>query len=269
MNLVGPHIKNFDCFENVLKSASSRNLNIFQSFFINKAGNNKSEFDAAFKRRFINSYKDKFDKIFIHAPYIINLTYGNFSTQPVLKHELRRMQDFELTDIIFHSGGLFQNSVEKSAGNIARLLNYLSRKNPNLIFYLENTAFGRNSFASNIEELNLVYKNLDYPEKIKICIDTAHAYSFGYEINDSFIDLLKTLPENSIKLIHLNDSGSQLGEKIDTHVELGAGNIGLKNLQRFIQHEFLKNVPVILELPDVDPKQEILQLDLVRSWLNY
>lgn len=269
MNLVGLHIKNFDCFEAALKSAKLSNLNIFQTFFINKVGNNKIEFDASFRNNFLKNYKPKFDKIFIHAPYIINLTYGYYSTQPVLKHELRRMRDLELRDIIFHCGGLCDNSVEKSANNVSKLLNYISKNNPNLIFYLENTAFGKNSFASNIEDLNLVYRNLDYPEKVKICIDTAHAYSFGYEINDNFIELLKTLPENSIKLIHLNDSGSLLGEKIDTHAPIGSGNIGIDNLKRFIQNEFLKDVPVILELPDVEHDQEILQLDMVKSWINY
>lgn len=268
MSKVGLHIRNIDSFENVLKTALEKKLDIFQTFFISKMGQNFNEFSYNFQNNFLKNYKDKFSKIYIHAPYNINLTYGQYSSQPSLKRELKIMNQLELTDIIFHPGGLKNNSSSISASGVARLLNYLIKNNSDIIFHIENTAFGNSSFASNLKDFNEVFKNLDCPERVNIVIDTAHAYSYGYDIDSNFVDILKELPKNSISLIHLNDSGSLKGQKVDIHADIGQGNIGIENLKSFVQNQFIKNMPIILELPNLDNIKEIETLNKIKSWLT-
>src|SRR5437667_347320 len=76
---------------------------------------------------------------------------------------------------------------------------------------LENTCHGKLAVGSDILDFKVLLEKINKPERIGFCIDTAHAYSFGYDIaddqmQDDFIRLLEsTIGIERIKLIHLND----------------------------------------------------------------
>ena len=102
--------------------------------------------------------------------------------------------------------------------------------------------------------------------------DTAHAYSYGYDVAQSesqqaFINFLDaTIGIERIKLIHLNDTVEQLGSFIDRHGIMGQGNIGEHALKNFAMHPALCTIPLLMELPELSIEQELLILEKVRSW---
>ncbi len=113
---------------------------------------------------------------------------------------------------------------------------------------------------------------LDQPEKVGFCIDTAHAYAFGYNVadeqeQDAFIDLIgKTIGFDALSLIHLNDTKELLSSKRDRHDIIGQGMIGAHHLKRFMHHPKLVSVPVLLELPSLPEEEQKAILHTVNSW---
>jgi hypothetical protein len=55
-----------------------------------------------------------------------------------------------------------------------------------------------------------------------------------------------------LAMIHLNDSRSELGSRLDRHEHLGAGAIGPEGLARILTHPGLRHVTYYLETPGMD-----------------
>ena len=53
-------------------------------------------------------------------------------------------------------------------------------------------------------------------------------------------------------MIHLNDSKSELGSRLDRHEHLGAGRIGVAGLRHLLVHPSLAHVTYYLETPGMD-----------------
>ena len=125
------------------------------------------------------------------------------------------------------------------------------------LFILETAAGCGTEMMTTIEELGSFYNNFSekYKKRIKLCIDTCHVYSAGYNLGtkksvSEFIDLVqKHIKWKNVEVIHLNDSKTQLGSRIDRHESLGKGNIPLVGLKYFIKFCKEKQLPIILETP--------------------
>ena len=155
---------------------------------------------------------------------------------------------------------------------LAIALNHLFKQERDIILVLENSCHGNLAVGSDIIDFKLLLEKIDKPERINFCIDTAHAYSFGYNIADSaeqekFIQLLDTtIGIDRIKLIHLNDTLEQLGSRIDRHAIIGEGVIGKDALYHFAMHPQLCHIPLLLELPELTIEEELVVLNKVREW---
>lgn len=125
------------------------------------------------------------------------------------------------------------------------------------LFILETAAGCGTEMMTTIEELGSFYNNFSekYKKRIKLCIDTCHVYSAGYDLGtkksvNEFINLVqKHIKWTNVELIHLNDSKTALGSRVDRHESLGKGNIPLVGLKYFIKFCKDKQLPIILETP--------------------
>lgn len=131
---------------------------------------------------------------------------------------------------------------------------------------LENSASG---LTSNIQ--NLVYI-FNYMKKLPfvggICVDTAHLYQAGYDINQkSGIDrfLYELRDPSLVKLIHLNDSKTESGSCIDKHEHIGLGKIGIKGFKMFFTQTDFHLLPMILETPRPSIEYDIENLRVVKE----
>ena len=105
-------------------------------------------------------------------------------------------------------------------------------------------------------------------------MDTAHVFAAGYDIRkkEVFDSLLDEIDQNvgkkALKLIHLNDSQTELGSHNDRHEHIGKGFIGLKGLKYIVNHPRLSEVAFILETPKDTPAADKVNLNRVRRMMK-
>lgn len=248
------------------------NIPFFQCFMFTEQGS-YAPITAHDEAEFLEIRKKHFQQLYVHGSYWINLCSVQDEPERILWRELRMAKRLEFTHFIVHPGcALGNQSREEGIGRLATVLNRLLRHEHDITVVLENTAHGDLSVGSDITDFKYLLEYIDNPDRVKFCIDTAHAYSFGYDIADlpkqqAFIELIdQTIGIERIALLHVNDTDEACGCKIDRHKLIGSGHLGVDALQRFVQHPRLRTIPVILELPKTDAEQEREVLKLVRSW---
>ena len=154
-------------------------------------------------------------------------------------------------------------------------MNEILKNSPqDVTILLENTAGSGSSLGYKFEHLGKIINGVKKNDKLGVCLDTCHTFTAGYDFRTEkgLNNLLKEFDSivglNRLKLVHLNDSKAKLGSKIDRHEHIGKGEIGLAALKRFINHPELKDLPYILETPKKTPKDDPMNLAVVRKIIN-
>jgi deoxyribonuclease-4 len=108
--------------------------------------------------------------------------------------------------------------------------------------------------GSRFEELRAVLDAAsDLP--LGVCIDTAHTFAAGWDIRtaDGLEKTLqaidRTVGIDRVRVVHVNDSKTHLGSRVDRHEHIGKGKIGLEAFGRIVNHPFLAGRAFILETP--------------------
>lgn len=268
---MGLHLRLTQTVNDLAERAASLKLPIFQCFFIHQETNQFVMISDAEIAIFLDQWRKKFDQLYLHGSYWINLASASTSNR-ILMRELDLAKKLEFTHIIMHPGSA-RRTGKKADGiaAIARKLNAILKKETDITLVLENTAHAGHSIGGDLHDFLLLRERLEHPEKIKFCIDTAHAYSYGYDITQEkaqkhFLDLIqKCIGFENIALLHLNDIKQECGSRIDRHEVIGEGKLG-SILPEFINLEALKNIPIIMELPVMDEEKEKEILQMVRGW---
>ncbi len=270
MAKVGLHLRIKSTMKELIERALRLELPFFQSFLIHQ----KSKAYITCTKELITLCSlqgDCFDRRYVHGSYFINL--ASSYRQRILKKEIELAKRLSFTHVVFHPGAM-TDVVEREIGidRIAKTLDTILKRENDLIIVLENSAHAQKSLGGSLEELALIRSKLEHPEKVQFCLDTAHAYVFGYNIQDDesrhkFIEQAATLlGKESLALIHLNDTQESLGSRIDRHCIVGQGCLGKDVLKKFITHPLLKDVPIILELPELSEEKESKLLKEVQLW---
>ena len=265
---IGLHLRCNQSLMELVEKAARLELPLFQCFLRLPAGpiiaTNAKEI-ATFK-----DYCSRYSQLFVHASYRINLADASLNRHPALKQELYWAQKLGFTHMILHPGA--SPAYDEGIDAIVRALNTLLKSARDITIILENVAFTNPSIGGTITDLQLIRDKLDEPDRLGFCIDTAHAYAFGYDLADKvgreeYIALLgQTIGFEHIKLIHINDTDSTLGSRHDVHCRMGKGNIGTQALKEFALDPRLLHIPLLLELPAIEESEEKQDLMTVRSW---
>lgn len=272
MNPIGIHIRLTSTINDVIEKAIRLKLPVFQTFAVTDEGH-VIRLTPSMVERYLELKRKHFDNVYLHSSYWVNLSRDNLRSYRTFLKELALAQKLEFTHYILHPGAA-ENKLKKDANILilAKNLNLILSQNLPVHILLENTAHGGRSIGSDLEDFKTLLKYLDQPNKINFCIDTSHAYAYGYDLTseqdvEKFIELLKsTVTIEKIKLIHLNDTTEKLGAKIDKHHAPGHGNIGKASLKKLIQHPKLKHIPIIMELPKLEEHEELAIITEVKNW---
>ena len=206
----------------------------------------------------------------IHAPYLVNLAgpddIFHERSIDVLRHELTVAPAFGARFVNVHSGshkgsGL-DVGIERIASGIATVLVDLPDGPDAAILVLENTAGGGGGIGVDVDEMGAVLAAIAARGvplgRVAICLDTAHLWGAGHPIDTAAgVDRLvgefgDRIGLERLAMIHLNDSKSELGSRMDRHEHLGAGAIGPEGLRRILTHPGLREVTYYLETPGMD-----------------
>jgi deoxyribonuclease-4 len=139
---------------------------------------------------------------------------------------------------------------------------------------LETTAGSGTALGATFEELAEIIARIParLRRRVGVCIDTAHIFAAGYDIANSYDDVLArfddTVGLERLGAMHLNDSKVPLGSRRDRHELIGEGQIGAGAFRRIMTDDRLVAVPKLIETPKLDEPEvtDKRMLDLLRSY---
>jgi deoxyribonuclease IV len=221
--------------------------------------------------------------IAIHAPYLLNLAGPDepfyVKSVDLLRHELTVAPTFGARFVNVHTGSHKGSGPEagiaRIADGIATALEQVAEEPDAAVVVLENSAGGGGGLGVDVPEIAalleaIAARGVD-SRHIAICLDTAHLWGAGHPINTAEgVDRLVTEFDDRIGLerlamIHLNDSKSELGSRMDRHEHLGAGAIGPDGLRRILTHPGLQHAIYYLETPGMDTGYDAINAERARD----
>jgi deoxyribonuclease-4 len=208
--------------------------------------------------------------IAIHASYLINLAgpEDDFRDKSIaiLTEELRVAPGFGARFVNVHIGshklaGL-EAGIDRVGEGVARALADSPDGSDAPTLVLENSAGGGGGIGTTPAELEAVLEAASRhgadPARVALCLDTAHLWGAGHPISepegvDALVDEIdRRVGIERVVMMHLNDSKSTVGSRLDRHEHLGAGGIGAAGIQRWLTHPRLAHVTYYLETPGMD-----------------
>src|SRR4029079_18298063 len=159
-----------------------------------------------------------FAQLYAHGSYWINLANIEQEGHYALDRELTLARTLEFTHFVLHPGSA-KGAQKKEEGidAVVRSVNAALKKHADIIFVLENTAHGGMSVGGDITDLAQIYARINNPERVALCIDTAHAHVYGYDMityegRHNFISMIDdTVGISSLALLHVNDTQDARG----------------------------------------------------------
>lgn len=223
---------------------------------------------------------NSFSCVFGHTGYLINLgapaSENRDRSLKSLLQELQFAQDLGLPFLVLHPGAHLGAGEEAGLSQIISGLDevFAATRKSKVRIALENTAGQGSCLGNRMAHLAAIYDRIKRPERLGICLDTAHLFAAGYDIRqpkgwDSAIREISSLVGvKQIVAFHLNDSKTDLGSRVDRHAHIGQGKIGLEAFRHIVNDTRFKKHPACLETPKgPDLKEDIENLKTLRSLL--
>lgn len=196
-----------------------------------------------------------------HDGYLINL--GNPDPEKRQKSveafidEAQRVEQLGLLLLNFHPGShLGEISEEQCIDLIAKSVRQAISQTGEVVFVLESTAGQGSNIGYTFEQLAMIIERVGVRERVGVCLDTCHLYAAGYDIKDNYQKVLahfdRVIGFHLLKGVHLNDSKSALGQKLDRHHALGEGLLGWEVFARIMEDARFDDIPLVLETIDSD-----------------
>jgi len=214
--------------------------------------------------------------LIIHAPYTLNLaSANNFLYRISIKEFTQDVKDAKILGaeyLVIHPGSCKGEDMI-SLKKIAKALNIVLDNTRSLYIniLLENTAGDGSMLGYTLPQLKFILQRLKFNKRVGLCLDTAHAWCAGYEINTKeglslFVNEIEhEIGLERIKVIHLNDTLDDLGSRRDRHFHIGKGKIGKKGFRLIINHKAFRRIPFILETPRKNIDDDRNNLKVVRK----
>ena len=273
MRNIGLHLRLDSTILAILEKAQRISLSCFQCFFIDQKTGRPTKIIQKLINTFAQHRKLYTGIPFVHASYSINIADPERLRHPILEREIKMANTLGFSHMVLHSGSTRKaGSKEKGIDAVARFFNSLFKKERHMKFILENSAHTAMSIGGDLHDFRLLLEKINQPERLLFCIDTAHLYSFGYDIatqkeQKKIISLLQsTIGFERIAVIHLNDTEEQCGSNHDKHAIFGEGQIGITALRSFAMDQRIAHIPLVIELPVLPESKEIAIINIIRSW---
>jgi deoxyribonuclease-4 len=221
----------------------------------------------------------KLSPVLIHTNYLINLAAADetilLKSITSFREEVERAITLGVDYLVLHPGSA-RGSSEADALKICALSLKLACKGlrlGRLRILLENTAGQGQCIGHRFEHLRAIMK--DCPQlPLGVCIDTAHSFTAGYDIREAdglevTLEIIRrTVGLRNVRAVHFNDSRAPYNSRVDRHWHIGEGHIGREALRRFACHPKLAHAAFILETPYDDPRADLKNLEMLRSFVE-
>jgi deoxyribonuclease-4 len=194
-----------------------------------------------------------------------------------LSEELTRADRLDLPFLVLHPGAHLgageEAGLEKVVAAIDRIFAGIPKVKTRIA--LETTAGQGSSLGHTFEHLAYIIANVREPERLRVCLDTAHVFAAGFDLTTEngtrkmFRDFDHTIGLQHLVALHLNDSKTARGSRVDRHEQIGKGQIGLEAFRVIMRDRRFRKIPKVLETPkgkelreDVENMRTLRQLCL-------
>ncbi len=211
-------------------------------------------------------------QILPHDSYLINLGHPEAEklakSRTAFTDELHRCQQLGLTYLNFHPGShLKQLSETDCLSRIAESINLALEQIPDVIAVIENTAGQGTNLGYRFEHLAHIIEEVEDKNRVGVCLDTCHTFVSGYDLRtadacaNTFTEFEQVVGFKYLKGMHINDSKTPYGSRVDRHAPLGAGEIGWDCFRYIMADDRFDGMPLVLETtnPELWP-EEIMEL---------
>jgi len=219
------------------------------------------------------------DSVFAHSNYLINLAATNpqfhANSLRALSEELIRADQLELPFLVLHPGAHLgageEAGLEKIVVSIDAVHTVLPKTKTRIA--LETTAGQGSCLGCTFEQLAYIIGNVQEPERLCVCLDTAHVFEAGYDLSTEagtrkmFAEFDRIIGLEHLAALHLNDSKTARGSRVDRHEHIGQGKVGLHAFRVIMRDRRFRKIPKVLETPkgkelleDVENMQTLREL---------
>src|SRR6266436_2390780 len=280
--LLGAHMSIGGGVRMAIERACSINCTAMQIF----VKNNMQWFARPFVKKEIRAFLDHVQRaelasVFAHANYLINLAATNpqfhANSLRALSEELTRADQLELPFLVLHPGAHLGTGEEAGLEKIIDSLNRVFRKIPKLKtrIAVETTAGQGSCLGHRFEQIAYIIQNVREPERLCVCLDTAHVFASGYEIGNeagtkkTFREFDRIIGFNRLAAIHVNDSKTVRGSRVDRHQHIGKGQIGLDAFRFIMRDRRFRKIPKVLETPKgKELREDVANMKTLRGLLK-
>jgi deoxyribonuclease-4 len=216
--------------------------------------------------------------ISIHANYLINLAAADVGIREKsiasFREEVERGLLLGADFLVVHPGSAHgaceEDAIRTCADSLKEACEGLALGAFRIL--LENTAGQGECIGHRFEHLREV-KGMCEELNLGVCLDTAHAFTAGYDIRDEdgLEAALDSLDSNvglaNVLAIHFNDSRAAYNSRVDRHWHIGQGHIGAEALRRVASNARLAHAAFLLETPVDETCDDACNLAALRSFV--
>lgn len=262
---LGAHLPTSKGFLHSLQHAQSLDCGCLQIFSKSPRQWNAAPLDEARAAEFRAAWAvSELSPLVVHDSFLINLA----APDPAILEksiaamivEVQRADLLGCDFLVTHCGAYIEKGSEDSG--VQRLADSLSRvldatPEAQVKIALENTCGQGTCLGGPFEHIGAVLEKLDTLRLVS-CLDTCHAFAFGHgvstpeEIESTLQSFDNTIGLENLAVVHLNDSKGEAGKHLDRHEHIAQGKIGREGLKYFVNHPRIRDLPMILETPDVE-----------------
>ncbi|MFP4106802.1 MAG: deoxyribonuclease IV [Phycisphaerae bacterium] len=215
-------------------------------------------------KRFRNSRRKlNIRPVVAHGSYLANLCGAEpIRTKAIdaVTEDLTRCGRLGIEYLVLHPGSHpeLSEGIELIADALDACLSRCPSNRPKVL--LETTAGQGNCIGHRFEHLAEILHKVKRPNRFGVCVDTAHVFAAGYDIRTAgayqatMDEFDKVIGLKKLMAVHVNDSKTALGSRVDRHEHIGRGHIGLDGFRNLINDRRLSSTPLILETrKETDP----------------
>lgn len=205
----------------------------------------------------------------VHACYLLNFCKfppDNSQIQFAINnliYDVNMVKEIGALGVVVHIGYQMKLEREEAYNNMRDGIMKVIDKTPNGGLIILETPAGQGSqIATTLEDFAELFNmfSAKYKKRIGICVDTAHIFSAGANINtvtgvnNYFKKFDKLIGKKHLVLFHINDSKQPINSRKDQHQGLGHGYIynkelggNMKALETLTKYARRNKIPMVLE----------------------
>jgi len=212
---------------------------------------------------------DAFDKakeitrltpLIVHGSYLINPAAADVNTLEksicAMMDEYKRCDLLGVDYLVIHPGSHMGQGEAEGLRKISQAINQvLDQVKSSVKLLLETTSGQGTSLGCTFEQLAAIIEGIEDSSRVGVCLDTCHVFAAGYDIREAnaYQNTMKIFGKiigiKRLRVIHVNDSKTELGSRVDRHEHIGKGRLGRQSFRNLLNDNRLRHIPFILETP--------------------